>query len=242
LHGTAGRRNLPRRPDLSLELLERSRIGRFQPGCLFSGKRRRRPLVRLEGRAGSAPVTAVREREHLRRSFSQLSQIRITLGMEVGREMGTEIGREMGRAIGREVGLHPLLVGLAVSLREAGAVVHLVDGDWSAQAVASNDHGSDVFVGLVISDDPLIEARYFSVPGFESWGGRQLAELIIRELPATPGWTVGTVRGMRMPVLRETRAPAVVVKLGSSRPLDEDQGLITASLHRALDRWSQDPG
>jgi len=178
-------------------------------------------LVRLEGRGGNSPVTAVRELEHLRRSFASLAQVHVALGMEEG--------------------LHPLLAGLAASLQAAGTKVNVVDGDWSAQAIQSNKNGADVYLGLILSDDPVIEARYFSTPGFESRGGRRLAELIVTELPATPGWSIGTVRGMRMPILRETRAPAVVVKLGSTRPLDEDQGLIVASLHRALERWPDDP-
>jgi len=48
------------------------------------------------------------------------------------------------------------------------------------------------------------------------------------------------VRGMRLPILRETRAPAVLLKLGPGHALDHGDLLISA-LHRALDRWCRSP-
>ena len=70
-----------------------------------------------------------------------------------------------------------------------------------------------------MTDDPIVEVAYFSTPGYASEVGRRLAETVARELPAAPGWSIGVVRGMRSPILRETRPPAVVIKLGDpSRP------------------------
>ena len=109
------------------------------------------------------------------------------------------------------------------------------------QATAANDFQADVYVSLDITTERVLEARYFAVPGFESSGGRQLAELVVNELPATPGWAIGTVRGMRLPILRETRAPAVVVKLGNAARQVPEVGLVIASLHRALESWSSRP-
>ena len=85
--------------------------------------------------------------------------------------------------------------GLAAALQQAGVAVLLLDGDWSDQAGAANEFDADVYVGLAPVDDSIVEASYFAVPGFESEGGRRLAELIIKELPASPGWGVGTVHG-----------------------------------------------
>ena len=44
---------------------------------------------------------------------------------------------------------------------------------------------------------------------------------ILRELPAAPGWTIGVAAGKRIPILRETRPPAVVIKLGDASTYEE---------------------
>jgi hypothetical protein len=44
-----------------------------------------------------------------------------------------------------------------------------------------------------------------------------------------------------VPILRETRPPAVLVKLGDAEMLSTNQDLVVASLLRALDAWAADP-
>jgi len=179
-------------------------------------------LVRLEGRAGSATVTGVRERDRLRRRSGSSAALKVAVG-----------------SVGP---VHPVLSGFAAGLQQAGTSTLLLDhDDWSAHATATNEFAADLFIGLVLSDEPVVEACYFSVPGYESDGGRRLAELIVGELPAAPGWGVGTVRGMRLQILRETRPPAVVVKLGNLQMVDSSEALVIASLHRALEAWATDP-
>ncbi len=117
----------------------------------------------------------------------------------------------------------------------------LLDGDWSVQATAANDFAVDVYLGLSMTAATVIEASYFEVAGFASTGGRHLAELVVRELPASPGWGIGTVTGMRLPILRETRSSAVLVQLGDRMMVDRNRDLIIASLQRALDAWASDP-
>ncbi len=179
-------------------------------------------LVRLEGRGGSATVTGVRERDRLRRRLSNPTALRVTVGAA-----GT---------------MHPVLSGFAAGLQGGGTSTLLLDeDDWSAQATATNEFGADLFIGLVVAEEPTVEACYFSVPGYESDGGRRLAELIVKELPAAPGWGVGTVRGMRLQILRETRPPAVLVRLGDATLLDASSAMVIAALHRALEAWAADP-
>ena len=117
----------------------------------------------------------------------------------------------------------------------------LDDEDWSVQAEAVNSFSADLFLGFDISDRAQAEASYFSVPGYESDAGRRFAELIIKELPAAPGWGVGTVQGMRFQILRETRPPAVLLRLGPATVLESSQALVIASLHRAIEAWATDP-
>jgi N-acetylmuramoyl-L-alanine amidase len=206
--------------------LTRSAVGDFQRNAGLvtdevCGPDTVEALVRLEGRGGSATVTAVRERDQLRRSLRSLHQRRV--------------------AIGSARPLDPVTVALASGLRDAGVEVILLDGDWSSQAAAANEFGSDVYLGLSVSDRPVVEASYFEVPGFASAGGRRLAELVVKELPASPGWGIGAVTGMRLPILRETRSSAVLLELGDVAAVEEHLGLVVASLQRALEAWADDP-
>jgi N-acetylmuramoyl-L-alanine amidase len=178
-------------------------------------------LRRLEGRGGTAPVTGVRERERLRRRAGSATQLRVAIGT-----VGTP---------------HPIMSSLAAELQLAGLTTHLMTSEWSEQAAATNDFDADVYLGLVVADDPIVETAYFSVPGYESSGGRHLAQLILRELPAAPGWTIGVAAGKRIPILRETRPPAVVIKLGDATMLETNEDLVVASLVRALDAWAAEP-
>ncbi len=204
----------------------RSAVGEFQRNAgLVSdevcGPETVASLRRLEGRGGAAPVTGVRERERLRRRAGSPTDLRV--------------------AIGSASENHPVTAALAAELQLGGLSTVLLSDDWSAQAAATNDFRADVYIGLVVADDPIVETSYFSVPGYESDGGRRLAQLVLAELPAAPGWSIGVASGKRLPILRETRPPAVVVKLGDHRVLETNQDLVVASLARALYAWAADP-
>lgn len=177
-------------------------------------------LRRLGARGGSTPVTGVREREHLRRRANTPVALRIALGAQ---------------------GVPHILAAIAAELTQGGASTLLLSDDWSTQASAANEFDADLYVGLIIDDEPMIETAYFSVPGYESAGGRQLAHTILRELPAAPGWSIGVASGKRLPILRETRAPAVVVKLGDRSVVETNADLVVASLVRAIDSWVEKP-
>lgn len=177
-------------------------------------------LRRLEARGGSTPVTGVRERERLRRRSGKLVDLRVAVGT---------------------VGSHHVTAAFAAELRQSGVATLLLGEDWSSQAALTNDFGADLYIGLVIAEDPVVETSYFSVPGYESTGGRQLAHSILRELPVAPGWSIGVASGKRLAILRETRAPAVVVKLGDPSVVETNTDLVVASLVRAVDSWTEQP-
>lgn len=178
-------------------------------------------LRRLEGRGGTAPVTGVREVERLRRRVGSSTRLRV--------------------AIGAAGAPPPVVTALAAELRLGGRSTLLLDEQWSEQATATNEFDADVYLGLVLADEAIVEASYFSVAGYESAGGRHLAQLVLRELPAAPGWTIGVAAGKRLPILRETRPPAVLLKLGDAAMVATNHDLIVASLVRALDLWADDP-
>lgn len=175
-------------------------------------------LVRLAGRAGNATLASVRERVRLQRTDSSLGTLRIALGSRRTAD--------------------PVIGALNALLARHGPPVLILDGGWSDQAAAANEFDADVYLGLEAVDADTLEAHYFATDGFESVGGRTLAELVLRELPATG---VGIARGMRSPILRETRAPAVLVKLGRDLHSPIHHDLVATSLQRALERWRTDP-
>lgn len=171
-------------------------------------------LKRLEGRAGSSTIASVRERVTLLNTVNDLSTLRVVIGSpQVGDLLSSR---------------------LAALLAPLCADVTVTDGEPSAQAAAANGFHADLFLGIEYTTDDEIEARYFSVPGFESYGGRSLAETIIAELPATG---LGVARGMRLPILRETRPAAVSLRLGHGLAAPQNRELVATSLLRALASW-----
>ena len=178
-------------------------------------------LIRLEGRGGSATVTAVRERDRLRRGLRALPHHRV--------------------AIGAGGVLHPVTIGLAAALQEAGVVVLLLDGDWSEQAAAANEFDAGVYLGISIADRAVVEASYFEVPGFASGGRPAPGRAGHQGAARGAGVGIGAVVGMRLPILRETRSSAVHLELGDLAAVDGNRHLVIASLQRALEAWATDP-
>lgn len=156
-------------------------------------------IERVIGHTGSGPgVGAVREREALRRGHVSLADCRI--------------------AIGQFGGLSALTRPITRALRElAASVMALDEPDALVQADAANHYGADVYLGFeamtgAAAHPPRAEVRFYRVPTFESAGGRALAETLTEQL-AICGQVMAEPRGMRVPILRETRMPAVVVSL-----------------------------
>ena len=179
-------------------------------------------MLDLVGRqSGSGPgVAVVREREYTA-AHSSLSTLRIVVGQFGGL---SSISRSLSRA-----------------LRDAGATVISTDEyDAAAQAAAANRFGASVYLGF----EALVDARsivsYFAVPTFESIGGRALAWQVVDRLGTVLG-TGPEARGMRLPVLRETRMPAVLCSLGPVRDVVDATDGISAALVTALDNWASSP-
>ncbi len=177
-----------------------------------------RLIVRVSGQTGTGPgVGAVRERERLRVGFESLATCRVVLG-------------QFG-------GLSALTRTLARELRQRGATVMPLDEpDAVAQAMAANLFGAHVYIGFEGHNEPSAVAHYYQVPTFESAGGRELAELIAERLSAVAGLSPA-VSGMRLPVLRETRMPAVLLTVGPIRLATDASPAIAAAVLRALDVW-----
>ena len=180
-------------------------------------------LMRLSARADtSRSVAQVREQEELRSRPRQLAGMRV--------------------AVGQNGPFHALahLVGRLV--REQGAVVlEEHHPDWSTHARNANEFGSQVFVAIMPSDDDGCDVAYFATTGFASAGGRQLAEICAQLLPPALGITAGKVSGMRVAILRETRMPAVLCRVGSPTRVVSRNAAVAGALVEALHQWVHPP-
>jgi N-acetylmuramoyl-L-alanine amidase len=176
-------------------------------------------LRRLGDRTADGPsVAAVREEERLRRSARSL------------------VGRRV--VVGQFGGLGILTRSVARLLRTSGGVVLVTDEpDQAVHAAAANRFGADVYVGVRGADAPGPVA-YYRTAGFESSGGHRLADLMVENLGAS---VVGDAVGLRLPVLRETKMPAVLSEVGPVRAVLDRAPLIANALVNALDAWVRDP-
>ena len=174
-------------------------------------------LQRLEGRAGRSTVAGVRERERLRQLKDGLIELRLAVG-------GTPETRHLADA-------------LAAKVESVGGAALVLDGTWEEQADSANRFGADVVLGLTLVPGPSVRATYFEVPGFASYGGQQLAEHLVAELPGLPGWPAGSSTGMQVPLLRETRAPAVLLEMGPPETVESTPDALVNALYQAVDSW-----
>ena len=180
-------------------------------------------LVRLSARADtSRSVAQVREDEELRSRPRQLAGLRV--------------------AVGQNGPFHALVHLVGRQIREQGAVVlEEHHPDWSTQARNANEFRSQVFVGITPNDDDHCDIAYFATTGFTSAGGRQLAEICAEVLPAALGLPTATASGMRMAILRETRMPAVLCRVGSPTRVVSQNAAVAAALVEALHQWVRRP-
>ena len=185
-------------------------------------------MARLGRRDGGgvdpSPVAGVKERERLRSAPRQLA------------------GRQI--AVGQPGGLDALVVAAARALSSRGAVVlPLPQLDGSEQAEAANLLKADVYVGFDLDPECVerCEIAFWRSPhGHLSEGGRKLGDLLVPLIAEALGEAgKAAAVGMALPVLRETRMPAVVCTFGPDVvPLG---AAIADSVSRGIEAWCADP-
>jgi N-acetylmuramoyl-L-alanine amidase len=143
-------------------------------------------------------------------------------------------------AVGEEGGLDALASAVRRALHRAGAnAVPVLHPDGSAQATAANSAGAEVYLGLRL--DPSAHrcaTSHYTGYRYESAGGRRLADMIQDRVPAVLGLSPSEPVGMSLPVLRETRMPAVVCELGPASLVVERLPVIALALADALTEWA----
>ena len=177
-----------------------------------------RTLTIVSSQTGAGPgIAAVREREHLRTGLGSVALCRIV--------------------VGQYGGLSALTRTLARELRLRGATVMSLDEpDAVAQATAANHFAADAYLGFETHTEPCGLVQFYSVPTFESVGGRSLAELIAARLQHIDD-LVPQVRGMRLPMLRETRMPAVQCVFGPVRTAIDAGPALATAIVKAVEQW-----
>jgi N-acetylmuramoyl-L-alanine amidase len=169
----------------------------------------------------SEPVAVVRERDRLRHAPRRLDGRRVVLG-------------EFGDAAA-------LVTATARVLRHAGGhVLTLHQPDGSAQAAAANQFGADLYLGVALSSEPVCATSYFATTGFVSSGGQRLAELCA-ERAYDILTTATSVDGMRIPILRETRMPAIFCRFGPAHTVITRTPALANGLVRAVLTWCGAP-
>jgi N-acetylmuramoyl-L-alanine amidase len=197
-----------------------------------------RALARLRGRsAAGRGVSTVREYERLTRGEPTLAGRRVVVGRLGHASFSQPDGPtdEPDSRGGADVADLCQTVGRALRLL-GSTVLTLDEPDGAHHAAAANGFGADVYVGLVGSGHRCGVA-YYATTGFESLGGHRLADLLCHELTISLSTSIGRPVGMRLPVLRETRMPAVLIELGPPAAVAARTAAIAASVARGLARW-----
>ncbi len=141
--------------------------------------------------------------------------------------------------IGESGGLPAIVDGLARRLRLDGAdVVTLHQPDLSDQARAANEWNGSAYLGLTLAEEGQ-QIAYFEIEGFTSHGGRALAHHCAAALSGLLDHEVPAI-GMRLPILRETRMPAVWCRLGPAPLVVERAAAVTDALRVAMTGWCVD--
>lgn len=168
-------------------------------------------------------VSAVRDRERLLRSPRTLLDRRI--------------------AVAESGGLDALVTAVRRQLTTAGAhVVPILHPLGSVQATMANTADAEVLLAVhLVADQARCSCAYYAGYTYESPGGRRLAELVQGLAAAALGVPADGPTGMSLPVLRETRMPAVVCELGPAPLVVEHLGRLARALVDALSAWVATP-
>jgi N-acetylmuramoyl-L-alanine amidase len=207
--------------DTSKALIEfQHNIGLTADG--ISGIETVQEIRQLAGRStGLTPVAQVRELEKLRHSRPGLEGRRISIG-HFG-DCGT------------------LAAALTRMLRKRGANVASVDHlDVAKQAEISNRFDAEVYVGLKIDNNSHSNISYFETEGFRSEGGIRLATRCAETLSTNIQISI-QISGMTLPVLRQTKMPAILCLLNPASIVVELNTEIATSLSNAIVSWLVDP-
>jgi N-acetylmuramoyl-L-alanine amidase len=130
---------------------------------------------------------------------------------------------------------------LVRELRNRGDdVMTIENADPHAHARTANSFNADLYIGVSNAATNATQFAYYETELFVSAGGRMAAELCAEFVRTTQSSHDVIACGMQLPVLRETRMPAVMCTLGLSGGYDFALGIIPA-LAKAITQWNNQP-
>lgn len=181
-----------------------------------------RALERL-GSRGDAQVAELRELAALRWTARSLDGLPVVVAERGGLDAVTTT---LGRALTR--------------LGANAVVLHHPDG--SHLAAQANAMGAEVFMELAVrADGKGCQCAYYRTEGYSSPAGLRLAELIQQRVPHALGLPDLGVCGMVLPVLRETRMPAVVCEVGPPAALVQRGAEAVSAITDSVAAWASCP-
>jgi len=177
----------------------------------------------LARQSGSGPgVAALRELDSLTKVDRDLADLRVVVG-------------QFG-------GLSSLVRQITHGLRARGAVVTPTDEpDSRAQAETANRFAGSIYLGFEARSTGPTTISYYKVPQFESVGGRSLARHLAEAYDTHLPGLVHEVAGQRLPILRETRMPAVLCSLGPVADLRDHIPRLASATMVGLGSWARQP-
>ncbi len=176
-------------------------------------------LDRLRSRGGDHDLVSSIREQLQRSSLAALRGTRVAVGEEGGFDAGAGA--------------------LIRALSMAGAIsfaLHHPDG--SKLAAQANAAQADVYIGLcLLPSSRGCRSIYYRGYRYTSSVSMSLASLIQRHLPCKLALDDDGVEGMALPVLRETRMPAVVLELGNPALVVQRTHELAAVVLAALTHW-----
>jgi N-acetylmuramoyl-L-alanine amidase len=169
---------------------------------------------------GSELVASVRDRERLRQAPRTLGGRRVALGEQGG--LGATVAAVRRRLV---------RVGAVVSTHH--------HPDDSIQASEANAGDADVYLGFRLgTGDRHCSTAFYEGYRYSSPGGRTLAELLVVTLSTRLHLPDLGSRGMSVPLLRETRMPAVLCEIGPVSVLVEQSATVAEAIVDSLGEWA----
>ena len=181
-----------------------------------------RALERTSSQSGNGPgIVTVREYETLLTSSDSTERPRIVIGC-------FDNSTRLTRLLVRE-------------LRSRGDdVMTIENADPHAHARTANSFSADLYVGVSNASTNATQFAYYETESFVSAGGRMAAELFAEFVRSSQSNHDVVACGMQLPVLRETRMPAVMCTVGLIGNDDSALGMIPA-LAKAITQWNNQP-
>lgn len=140
-------------------------------------------------------------------------------------------------------GLGAVVSAITRRLTQAGArVLALQDPSTSRSAAAANSASASACVGLQLEPDQHhCVTAYYAGYRYESPGGKRLAQLVQEIVPQALNVPDAGVRGMSIPILRETRMPAILCEIGPAAVVVERGADVAMALTQAVIDWVASP-